>query len=343
MNYGELIKRSFHIARHNRYLWFFGFFAGGSAGGVPNFGANVPTGGFDDGDGSDFSSQASSPDIVTILIVVGIVVLALLLLFVVLSLISQGALADSVAGIDRGETRGFRIAWRAGLASFWRVLLEALLVGVIGIGILLVIAIPVGLVAFGALATGEEITFGRIIVVILVAFLALAAILVVFIPLGIVWQLTLRALIVGREGVVDALRSGWRLFRGRLGTSLVLWLLAVAFAIAQALVLVIGVLLVGLVLFIPAIGLAIAEYWTGAIVAAVIAGIALVVPLFVVAGAFGTFNHAYWTLAYLRLTAPPAPPTAGPMQPPPPGPAAPPLPGPPGGRPPGPMPPPAAA
>ncbi|MEJ7718292.1 MAG: hypothetical protein WKF31_10135 [Thermoleophilaceae bacterium] len=28
MNYGELIKQSFSIARHHRYLWFFGIFAG---------------------------------------------------------------------------------------------------------------------------------------------------------------------------------------------------------------------------------------------------------------------------------------------------------------------------
>jgi hypothetical protein len=27
----------------------------------------------------------------------------------------------------------------------------------------------------------------------------------------------------------------------------------------------------------------------------------------VLAAAIGTFNHAYWTLAYLRLTAPPTP------------------------------------
>ena len=58
MDYGELVKSAFWLSLRNRYLWFFGFFAGGSFsnfGGVPN----VPTGGgnFDsDPGGSDFSS-----------------------------------------------------------------------------------------------------------------------------------------------------------------------------------------------------------------------------------------------------------------------------------------------
>jgi hypothetical protein len=43
MNYGDLIKDAFWLTLRNRYLWFFGFFAGGSF--------NVPSGGsggFDD-------------------------------------------------------------------------------------------------------------------------------------------------------------------------------------------------------------------------------------------------------------------------------------------------------
>ena len=63
----------------------------------------------------------------------------------------------------------------------------------------------------------------------------------------------------------------------------------------------------GLVLFIPTIALAVAGYSTAAIVAGVVAGVILVPLLLVATGAIGTFSHAYWTLAYLRLTAPPTP------------------------------------
>ena len=338
MNYGELIKQAFSIARHHRYLWFFGIFAGSSAGG--NF--NVPGGGFPSygGNGDDFSSQASSSDFMTFLIVVGVVVAVLVLVSIALSLISQGALATSVAAIDGGERRSFGLAWRAGLATFWRVLGEALLFGVIAIGCLLAIGIPVGLVIFAALAGGDP-SGGGIALIVLVALLAVVALIVVFFPLTIIWQLALRALIVGEEGVVDALRTGWRMFRTRLGTSLLLGLLQLALGIAGAIVLFLAALLVGLALFIPAIALGISGYYTAAIVAAVVAGLVLLGPFLAAIGALGTFNHAFWTLAYLRLTAPPASAAGGPMHPPPPGPAG--SPPPMGGRPPGPMPPPAAA
>jgi hypothetical protein len=39
----------------------------------------------------------------------------------------------------------------------------------------------------------------------------------------------------------------------------------------------------------------------------VIAGVILVPLLLVATGAIGTFSHAYWTLAYLRVTAAAAP------------------------------------
>lgn len=57
MDYGELIKSAFWISLRNRYLWFFGFFAGGSS---FNFSGNIPNAGgsFDSG-GSDFSSASS--------------------------------------------------------------------------------------------------------------------------------------------------------------------------------------------------------------------------------------------------------------------------------------------
>ena len=33
MNYGDLIKDAFRISWRNKYLWFFGFFAGGTSSG----------------------------------------------------------------------------------------------------------------------------------------------------------------------------------------------------------------------------------------------------------------------------------------------------------------------
>ena len=58
MNYGELIKDAFWITLRNRYLWFFGFFAGGTSVGGGNL--SFPSGGssgFGDDDFDDFGES----------------------------------------------------------------------------------------------------------------------------------------------------------------------------------------------------------------------------------------------------------------------------------------------
>jgi hypothetical protein len=115
MNYGEIITSAFRLTLRNRYLWFFGFFVSLGSGG---------------GGGGDFDEQ-SSTDIASIaavqqgafdnaLLIVGLVLVGLLILLVFFALyvVSQGGLTESVAAIDRGESRGFTFTWRAGARNF---------------------------------------------------------------------------------------------------------------------------------------------------------------------------------------------------------------------------------
>ena len=125
--------------------------------------------------------------------------------------------------------------------------------------------------------------------------------IVVFVPLFIVGQFALRGAVVDREGVLGSVGSGYRLFRRNLGRSLLVWLIKVGLAIAVGISLLIAALIVGLILFLPTIALAIAGYSTAALVTGIVAALILVPLLLVAWGAVGAFNHAYWTLAYLRL------------------------------------------
>ncbi|QIN77203.1 hypothetical protein GBA65_00270 [Rubrobacter marinus] len=112
MDYGEIVKSAFWISLRNRYLWFFGFFAGGASFNFPG----VPTGGggnFDSDPGnSDFSSalalQSGQNVFDNTALILGMVTLAVLLVLVFLffALVSQGALAESVAAVDRGRPGG---------------------------------------------------------------------------------------------------------------------------------------------------------------------------------------------------------------------------------------------
>lgn len=306
MNYWDLIKDAFQITWRNKFLWFFGFFVAGSS----SFNFNIPTGGgdFDGGDFDFDQSGAAFPFLAQIggsqfllIALVSLVALILFLVFVALALISTGGLADSVAAIDGGQGRRFSTTWRAGVSHIWRVLGQALLFILIGLGLFIVIAVPVGFLVGGTFLATESVGL-RVLAIILGVFLGIALLIAVFIPLAVIGQYALRELVVRGERVTASIGNGFRLFRGNVGRSFLLWLIQLGVMIAAGIALLIATVILGLILFLPTIILAVAEYSIAAMITGIVAGIILI-PLFIVAsGALGAFNHAYWTLAYLRLS-----------------------------------------
>jgi hypothetical protein len=115
MNYGDLIRDAFRITLHNRYLWFFGFFVGGTGfnfvGNVPSTGGNFNPDRFQrSGAGlSGLPAQVGQGVLGNAALVLGIVIVVLIvvLLFIFMAIVSQGALADSVAGSVRPSGRGW--------------------------------------------------------------------------------------------------------------------------------------------------------------------------------------------------------------------------------------------
>jgi hypothetical protein len=311
MNYGDLIRDAFRITLHNRYLWFFGFFAGGTG---TNFVGNVPTtgGNFNldefQRSGAGLTAQVGQGLSETV-VRFSIVVIALLiaLFFIFLALVSQGALADSVAAIDRGEGRRFGTAFRSGLNNFWRVLGYIVVFFLVAIGLLVVIAIPVALLIGGTFAATQS-TGVRISVAVTIGLLVILLLILVFVPLYIISQYALRDIVVRRERVLGSVGSGYSLFRHNIGSSLLIWLIQLGLTIGIGIAFILLLLIVGLILALPVIALAVPGYTTAAWIVGGIEGLLILLPiLLVAAGAIGTFSHAYWTLAFLRLTAPPTP------------------------------------
>jgi hypothetical protein len=320
MNYGDLIREAFRITLHNRYLWFFGFFAGGTGtnfvGNVPSTGGNFNPEEFQrSGAGlSGLTAQVGQGLSETVLIF-GIVVVVLLiaLFFIILAIISQGALADSVAAIDRGEGRRFGTAFRSGLNNFWRVLGYIVVFFLVALGLLVVIAIPVVLLIGGTFAATQS-TGVRISVAVIIGLLAILLLILVFVPLYIISQYALRDIVVRRERVLGSVGSGYSLFRHNIGSSLLLWLIQLGLSIGIGIAFILLLLIVGLILALPVIALAVPGYTTAAWIVGGIEGLLILLPiLLVAAGAIGTFSHAYWTLAYLRLTPPTLPPGSPPI------------------------------
>jgi hypothetical protein len=313
MNYGDLIRDAFRITLHNRYLWFFGLFAGGTGtnfvGNIPSTGANFNPDEFQrSGAGFSWLTAQVGQGLSETVLIFGIVVVALLiaLFFIILAIISQGALADSVAAIDRGQGRRFGSAFTSGTGNFWRVLGYYIVFFLIALGLLMVIGIPVALLIGGTFAATQS-TGVRVSVAVVVGILAVLLLIIVFIPLSIIGQYALRDIVVRRERVLGSVGSGYSLFRLNIGSSLLLWLIQIGLSIGIGIAFILLLLIVGLILALPAIALAIAGSSAGAWIAGVPAVLIWILLFLVAAGAIGTFSHAYWTLAYLRLTAPPTP------------------------------------
>jgi hypothetical protein len=309
LNYWDLVRDAFWITLRNRYLWFFGFFAG--VGGTSNF--NFSTGG--GGPDNDFDRSGTLSPIagqvpfdrpfggaeVAVVIVLALLALVLFLVFLALVVISNGGLADSVAAIDGGQRRGFGSTWRAGASKFWRVLGYYILFFLIGLALLITIAAPLGLVVT-AVFLGTEATGARVVAVVLGALVAIPLLIIVFVTLSIIAQFALREIVIRGQRVIASIGGGWRIFRQNLGRSILVWLIQIALIIVATIALLVAGAAVGLILFLPTILLAVAELTTAAIVTGIIAGLILLPFLIIAAAVLGTFHHAYWTLAFLRIT-----------------------------------------
>jgi hypothetical protein len=298
MNYGELLSEAFRLTWRHRFLWFFGFFVGGASFNVPsNFGG---------GQGAPFGPVPGPLRWVSenlALVIAGVIALVVVvaLVFIVLAMISHGALAESVAALHRGEPRRFGPAWMAGVANFWRVLgLKALFL-LMALGLALLVLLPIGLGVAATLALTDS-TGLRILFIALLVIVGLLALILVFLPFAIVNQFALRELVVDRRRVFDSIGSGFGLFRRNIGRSLLVWLLQLGVMLGLGIATLVVVIILGAILLGPAIALFAADQTTAAVVVGIAGGLLFLVPLFVISGALGAFNHTYWTLAYLQLT-----------------------------------------
>jgi hypothetical protein len=287
-------------------MWFFGFFLSGAIGSFvspTNFGASG-------------SSTGGAPlwllnliqwireNLVLFVVLVMVAVVVVVSIWLVLYAISRGALAEGVAAIDRGEGRSFSTTWRAGLSTFWGVVGQVTILSLIGLGLTLVIWLLGALLAVGTFAVTDSIAV-RVLVVAVGTILLLPLLVVVFVVLDIVAQFALRALVVGGEGVFASIGSGYRLFRHNVGRSLLLLLIQVGIALGVGGVMFTVLAIAGLLLSIPVTVLSSSGQNAAAVSVGVVLGLILSVPFIVLTSAIGVFHQAYWTLAYLRLTAHP--------------------------------------
>lgn len=304
MNYGEVVRAAFWITLRNRFLWVFGFLLGG--GQVFNLLQNANnlsrqgSVSFLGDDAALYVFEARQLVLDNLVLLLGLTA-ALVLAGIFLSLTAQGALIESVAALHRGEERRFSSSFRAGLSNFWRVLGFSALLVLISIGIGLLVVLPTVFLLVGTLSATESSTAG-IAIFTLVVLLIVGVFFLIFIPLGIIVALGLRTLVLDREGVLGSFGSGYGLLVRHPGRVLLVAVIGFALSLGSGLALLIASLLPGLLLAVPALILFAANLGTAGVVAGAVAAVILLILYLIAAAVVATFNHAYWTLAYLRLT-----------------------------------------
>jgi hypothetical protein len=101
-----------------------------------------------------------------------------------------------------------------------------------------------------------------------------------------------RYLIVKNEGIVNSIKMALGLIKKQTTSSLVIWIIAVGLSIAAAIVTIVPFLL----LIIPIIFIAIANW-----IVAVILAIPIALLFFFVQGIVATYFQAYWTISFRSL------------------------------------------
>ncbi len=278
MDYGNTINRAVKLVWEKKYLIVLGILAalGSGAGG----GGGGGGGGGDNGQSGAFAPMSGEMTALVIAMIVAVVCVALLigLAFFVISAVARGGLIAGVNDEESGIKSSFGQAWRAGWQKAGRLIGIGILPGIPGILLLLVVLF--GLVAYGGMAAlvGEGFP-SRFLGPELGITLAVVAcvLLPVVLVLSILRTFAERACMLEDLGVIASYRRGWEVLSANLGEALLLFLLQLGIG-----------LLLGIVLFLPGILIALCCFlWP---------------LLFIAQGYVTAAVSALWTLAWRQWT-----------------------------------------
>ncbi len=315
MNYGDIIRRSWHITWRYKALWVLGIFAGvsgcqASAGG--NYGGGSGTRGYTyNGEGMSTAQIGrlwdSVSNLIPLLIAVVLVLLLLSLVFMVLSIAARGGLVTGTNAADDGRRATLTELWGAGFGRFWTLLGLDILLKLPIVVVMLVMMAGVLVPIFSAIFRGSDVSPAILAPVCGSLAIGLPFLLVLSFVLGIMYLIALRYVMLGGQGAFMAAGNGWRFFRARFKDTFLLWLINLGLNIVASVALAIPMVVVAIAIAFPMVTSAIGGEW--AWFAGFIA--AMVLIFWVIAMAYnavwGTFTSALWTVFFRDVTGMSAP------------------------------------
>lgn len=296
MDYVDILKKAWRITWRYKALWVLGLFAGAGSGGGSG-GSSYRTGSSDaSGRGAEVFSgleRWAEQNIAFLLVIAGVLV-AVGLVFFVLSIAAQAGLVHAANEAAEERKPSLADAWNVGFSKWGRTFMIGLVLGLPVVALAVVIGLVVaGAGIAGAAAgggAGAGAALGSICLLLpLLTVLIIAAALII----TIAYQLALR------YGVLDDLTFGKAI--GRAWSDLwakrgawVFWLVMLLPGVAFSVV----VLLLLLPFAVPAVLLLIAEKYLAAVAVFMVAVLVMMLP----SAIWATFSSSAWTVFFRRMT-----------------------------------------
>lgn len=299
MDYIGILKKAYQITIKNKFLWIFGVLIAG-AGGIASFnpGFNYPTSSKDtDQWGATLTSAQFEQKLAEFwanygnMMIIGAAILLLVcLMFFILSIISQGALIGSVNRIDKGEKADFKTGFSIGWRNFWRVWGVAIIYLLFILASLCLLIIPVSLLVISQ-SYALAIVWGLLMFFVCLAFWILISLIAPYSTIVAVLE---------KLSVWESIRESLHLFRQNWVEIILIYLLLVAITIAYGIVILLLSLIIGGIMLAIGVAFWLASMWT-AIIYGFMVGLAFIICLIIINGAFKSFASAVLTLTYNRL------------------------------------------
>ena len=286
MDYGSVLKKGWEITWKNKGLWILGILSGCTSGaGNPSQGFRWTTSS-QEYPGLDRTLANISPEVWTLLAVCLIAFIVLFVLAViVLSILGQAGLIAGVAHADETGSVKLGEAWKLGLPHFWRLL---------GLAAMLVVAVLLIALGVGFLTV---VTLG-------VAAFCLIPLVCLALPLSIVLSgylsLVQNGIVLGKQGVFEALGKGWAMLRANFWPVVLMAVILFVIGLVAGLILSLPLILASL----PLLAVAASQADQGLTAFLPFLGcFVLYLPVMIVfGGILKTYVSGVWTLTYRRLT-----------------------------------------
>lgn len=292
----KILANSWQIAWKNRYLWWFGFFIV-----ISNIGSFA----YYFGDNENKNSYAVEPQkIIDFIsqniqwfIILVITLIIFYIIFIILGLISRGALIDSIEKNFKKQEANFKSAFKEGKKNFGKIFSIALALGLFIFLTIIVLAVPVAL-----LLLNQNYLLGFF-----VAFLAF----IIFIPLmflanfmrlyGYIYA------VLGGLNFKDSLENACSLFRKNILSSIIMGLFFIPINIAVAMIFFALIFILAIIF----LGVGLVFYFLagkiGVIIIAVMGLISFLLAILIIQSIYQVFSQAVWIFFFHEIASPKLP------------------------------------